>query len=274
MSDTLASRIGQMINAEKWTRADLSEYTISSFQTFDEMLKEIFSNDIQDEAQEICEEHLQTSRDSVIGLYLAGIIALKKRIVDDSNLVVLTNMFDDSEKWNIVEFLCQKILEYGENKFALRTLADIYGSKDDHERRYEMLERLIEVDLEDADAVRRLAAKREQDGDLDGAIAYYKKALHRYINRRQFSQVRRMWEKVIEFQSEDLEGLLQILYTIRHAEHRQRWQDTMRTLCELQEECQKWLDTLPELAKKLQQVCALDLDKLKNIEFPGGLSPE
>ena len=210
MSDTLASRIGEMINAEKWTRADLSEYTISSFQTFDEMLKEIFSNDIQDEAQEICEEHLQTSRDSVIGLYLAGIIALKKRIVDDSNLVVLTNMFDDSEKWNIVEFLCQKILEYGENKFALRTLADIYGSKDDHERRYEMLERLIEVDLEDADAVRRLAAKREQDGDLDGAIAYYKKALHRYINRRQFSQVRQMWEKVIEFQSEDLEGLLQI----------------------------------------------------------------
>lgn len=210
MSDTLASRIGEMINAEKWTRADLSEYTISSFQTFDEMLKEIFSNDIQDEAQEICEEHLQTSRDSVIGLYLAGIIALKKRIVDDSNLVVLTNMFVDSEKWNIVEFLCQQILAYGENKFALRTLADTYARKNDQERQYEILERLIKVDYEEADTVRRLAAKREQDGDLDGAIAYYKKALHRYINRRQFSQVRQMWEKVIEFQSEDLEGLLQI----------------------------------------------------------------
>lgn len=210
MSDTLASRIGEMINAEKWTRADLSEYTISNFQTFDELLKEIFAHDIQNEAQEICEEHLQTSRDSVIGLYLAGIIALKKRLVDDSNLVVLTNMFVDSEKWNIVEFLCQQILAYGENKFALRTLADTYARKNDQERQYEILERLIKVDYEEADTVRRLAAKREQDGDLDGAIAYYKKALHRYINRRQFSQVRQMWEKVIEFQSEDLEGLLQI----------------------------------------------------------------
>lgn len=210
MSDTLASRIGEMINAEKWTRADLSEYTISNFQTFDELLKEIFADGIPNEAQEICEEHLQTSRDSVIGLYLAGIIALKKRIVDDSNLVVLTNMFVDSEKWNIVEFLCQQILAYGENKFALRTLADTYARKNDQERQYEVLERLIKVDYEEADTVRRLAAKREQDGDLDGAIAYYKKALHRYINRRQFSQVRQMWEKVIEFQSEDLEGLLQI----------------------------------------------------------------
>lgn len=208
--DTLASRIGEMINEEKWTRTDLSEYSISNFHTFDETLKQIFAEEIPDEAQEICEEHLQTSRDSVIGLYLAGIIALRKRIVDDSNLVVLTNMFVDSEKWNIVEYLCQQILEYGENKFALRTLADTYARKNDQENQYEILERLIKVDYEEADTVRRLADKREQDGDLDGALAYYKKALHRYINRRQFSHVRQMWEKVIEFESEDLEGLMQI----------------------------------------------------------------
>ena len=208
MTETLSSRIDEMINEEKWTRADLSGYSTSSFETFDDLLKELPSDEIQDEVQELCEEHLQTSRDSVIGLYLSGIVALRKRIVDDTNLVVLTNMFVDSEKWNIVEYLCERILEYGENKFALRTLADTYAKKNDQERQYDILERLIKVDYEEADMVRHLADKREQDGDAEGALAYYKKALHRYINRRQFSQIKQMWEKVIEF--EDLDGLLQI----------------------------------------------------------------
>ena len=210
MTDTLFSRISEMINEEKWTRADLSGYSISNLRGLDELLDEMLAADAQDEIQEICEEHLQNSRESVIGLYLAGIIALRKRLIDDSNMVVLTNMFVDSEKWNIVEYLCERILEYGENKFALRTLADTYGKKNDQDRQYEVLERLIKVDYEDADTVRNLAAKRELEGDEEGALTYYKKALHRYINRRQFSPIKQTWEKVIELQPEDLEGLLQI----------------------------------------------------------------
>ena len=210
MTQTLTSRISEMINEEKWTRADLSGYSTTSFITLDELLEEMLSAAIRDEIQELCEQHLQNSRDSVIGLYLSGILALSKRIVDDSNLVVLTNMFVDDEKWNIVEHLCERILHYGENKFALRTLAETYGKKNDHERQYAILERLIKVDYEDADTVRHLADKRDQEGDLDGALDYYKKALHRYINRRQFSQIKQIWEKLIELQPEDFEGLMQI----------------------------------------------------------------
>ena len=210
MTETLVHRVSEMINEEKWTRADLSGYSTSSFRTLDELLEELLGADSQDEIQEICEQHLENSRDSVIGLYLSGILALSKRIVDDSNLVVLTNMFVDGEKWNIVEYLCERILRYGENKFALRTLADTYAKKDDHEHHYEVLERLIKVDYEDADTVRLLATRREQEGDFDGALDYYKKALHRYINRRQFSQLKQMWEKLVELQPEDFEGLLQI----------------------------------------------------------------
>ena len=210
MSEPLSSRISEMLNGEKWTRADLSGYSISNFKGLDELLDEMLGADAQDEIQQLCEEHLQNSRDSTIALYLAGIMALSKRLVDDSNLVVLTNMFVDSEKWNIVEYLCERILAYGENKFALRTLADSYAKKTDQEPHYEVLERLIKVDYEDADTVRLLADKREQEGDFDGALAYYKKALLRYINRRQFSQIKQMWDKLIELQPEDLEGLLQI----------------------------------------------------------------
>lgn len=210
MAELLTDRISEMLNEEKWTRATLAGYTISNFKELDGLLEQAQADDVQDEVQEMCEGHLQNSRDSIIALYMAGILTLGKRIVDDSNLVVLTNMFVDSAKWNIVEYLCEGILAYGENKFALRTLADTYAKTENRDRQYEVWERLIKVDFDDAETVRALADKREEEGDLEGAITYYKKALHRYINRRQPSQIKQVWGKVIELQPEDLEGLMQI----------------------------------------------------------------
>ena len=210
MAELLTDRISEMLNEEKWTRATLSAYTISNFRELDSLLEEAQAGDVQDEVQEICEDHLQDSRDSIIALYMAGTLTLGKRLVDDSNLVVLTNMFVDSAKWNIVEYLCEGILAYGENKFALRTLADTYAKTENSDRQYEVWERLIKVDFDDADTVRALAEKRDEEGDLEGALTYYKKALHRYINRRQLSPIKQVWGKVVELQPEDLEGLMQI----------------------------------------------------------------
>lgn len=210
MTESLTDRIEEMLNEEKWTRASLTGYTISNFHELDELLREAKEHDVQDAVQEICEDHLQVSRDSIIALYLAGTLTLGRRIVDDSNLVVLTNMFVDSAKWNIVQYLCTGILAHGENKFALRTLADAYAKTGDKEQQYEVWERLIKVDFEDADTARALAEKSEQESDLEGALSYYKKALHRYINRRQQSPLKQVWGKLIELQPDDLEGLMQI----------------------------------------------------------------
>ena len=210
MSEQLLSSINEHLNEEKWTRAARSEHSISSFELLDALIEQATAAGVQAEVREMCESHLEGSRDSIIALYLAGIIALSKRLVDDSNLVVLVNIFIEHERWNIVQYLCERILSYGENKFALRTLADTYAKKEEPEHQYEAWERLIKVDFDDADTVKALAEKRDQDSDLEGALTYYKKALHRYINRRQYSQVKLMWDKVVEYQHEDLEGLLQI----------------------------------------------------------------
>ena len=56
----------------------------------------------------------------------------------------------------------------------------------------------------------------------------------------------------------------------------QRWQDAVRTLLDLQDEYQTWLDNLPDnltesvLADKLEAICMLDLDALESIEPPRG----
>ena len=56
----------------------------------------------------------------------------------------------------------------------------------------------------------------------------------------------------------------------------QRWQDAVRTLLDLQDEYQAWLDNLPDslgesaLAHKLQAICTLDLAALESVEPPRG----
>ena len=50
----------------------------------------------------------------------------------------------------------------------------------------------------------------------------------------------------------------------------------MRSLLDLQEEYQAWLDNLPDafqesvLAQKLEAICELDLDELASVEPPRG----
>ncbi len=197
--------VRELLNEEKWTRAALNNYTVNNFKELDEVLRGVFEEDLEDEVSEVCEEHLQHTKNSIIALYLAGILRLSRQAVDDGNLVNLINIFTDNHKWGIVEYLATKILEYGENKYALRTLADCYNSENKYDKMYEVWERLIRVDFEEADIVRHLAEQKEKKGKTDEAVDYFKKALHRYINKKNFNNVKEVWHKLIQFAPEDRE---------------------------------------------------------------------
>lgn len=196
---TVLAQISEMLNEEKWTRATLNSYTVKNFRELDEILDTVFEEGLQDDVNELCEEHLQHTKNSIIALYLSGIIHLHRQTVDDTNLVMLINIFTDNHKWNIVEYLASRILDFGENKYALRTLADCYNSENLQDQMYEVWERLIRVDFEEADIVRRLAERREEEDDVDAAVDYYKKALHRYINKRSFNNIKEVWHRLNQY---------------------------------------------------------------------------
>lgn len=210
MSEQLIKSIHELLNEEKWTRAALNSYTINNFKELDDIILKTDKFKVQEEILSLCQEHLAHTKNSIIALYLSGVISLSKQLVDDSNLIVLTNIFTDNHKWNIVEYLCKRILEFGENKYALRTLAECYENKNEEENKFKVWERLIRVDYEEADIVRFLAEKEEKDNNLEKAIEYYKKAMHRYINKKMFANVKGIWEKLIEYSPEDIEFFFHI----------------------------------------------------------------
>lgn len=194
----IVKNLNELLNEEKWTRATLNNYTVANFQELDEIVDEVEKNDLSDEVREICEEHLQHTKNSIIALYISGLLDLSRQSVDDANLILLTKIFSDNHKWTIVEFLAQKILEFGENRFALRILADVYDNDNQAEKLHDVWERLIRVDFEEADIVKHLAQLREESGETDEAVEYYKKALHRYITKKSFNSIKETWHRLVE----------------------------------------------------------------------------
>ncbi|MDR2965429.1 MAG: transcription elongation factor GreA [Treponema sp.] len=210
MDHALLKNLNETLNEEKWTRATLSNYSTSQFKELDDILKAARAEKIIDELKKNCDEHLSHTRNSIIALYLSGMIALSRQIIDDAAIVNLVSIFLDNHKWGIVKYLCERILDHGESKFALRTLVDCYKNDNEEEKTFEVLERLVKVDFEEAEITKSLAEHYEKQGNKEKAIDFYKKSMHRYINKSNFSNVKEIWEKLLVINVEDIDFFLHI----------------------------------------------------------------
>jgi transcription elongation factor GreA len=212
-STALLKSVQEMLNEEKWTRAALSNYSTSQFKELDTILKEAREGKegrCDNELKKLCDEHLVHTKNSIIALYLGGMVALSQQLIDDAAMINLVTIFVDNHKWVIVKYLCERILDYGESKFALRTLGECYKNENDEEAVYGIWERLVKVDYEEADLAKALAEHFEKAGDKESSVDYYKKALHRYNTKQLFSNVKEIWEKLLEYCPEDIDFFLHV----------------------------------------------------------------
>jgi len=205
MPKKIVNEIHGMLTGEKWTRATLHDYAISNFHELDSLIESVIAKGLQDEAQTLCDEHLEHTKNSIVALYISGVISLSKQQVDDSHLLNLIGIFSDNHKWSAVEYLCKRILDFGENKDALRILAETLEHLARQEDLVDVWERLIRVDYSETDIVRNLAVKREKEGNIEEAILYYRKAIHRFVNKNLFNQVRDIWDKLVKLGVDDFE---------------------------------------------------------------------
>lgn len=199
MSKQLIENLEKILNEEKWTRATINNYTINNFKELDNLINDFKENKIYQNLKEITEEYLTHNKNSIVAQYLASIIQLEERIVDDNNIYNLIKIFSDNLKWNIVEFLCIKVLEFIEDKFVLNTLITTYTNLNKKEKLPDLWEKLIKIDYEEADIVVNLANLKEEKNEIDDAISLYKKAINRYILNKNFTQVEELWKKLLTF---------------------------------------------------------------------------
>ena len=204
MADLMQS-IQDMLKEETWTRATISNYTQNNLKELADLVEKAKSEGIIKEVHELCQEHLSHSKDSIIALYICGILDLQNGSLDNSSLVTLVDIFQKNHKENIVTYLCEDILADDENnKFALRTLADSYLAEG-NDKVWELYEKLVRIDFEEADLAKLLAEHYETAGNLDNAVSYYKKAILRFINANNYNACKEVWTKLVQLMPEEFD---------------------------------------------------------------------
>ncbi|MDR3284546.1 MAG: transcription elongation factor GreA [Treponema sp.] len=201
----LAKSVQSMLNEEKWTRAAITNYSKSNFIELAAVVEKAKNESCADEVKQICDEHLQHTKNSIIALYISGILALKKRALDNSSLDTLVGIFQDNHKNNIVIYLCDTILaEDDSNKFAYRTLAGCYR-EEGNDKLWDVYEQIVRLDHDEAETAKLLAERYEKQGDLETAIDYYKKAILRYVNQKALNQTKEVWTKLVALIPEEID---------------------------------------------------------------------
>ena len=208
MSEALVKSVQEMLNEEKWTRAAISNYTKNNLTELATKVEEAVSSNCVDEIKAICDDHLSHTKNSIIALYLSGMLGLKKKTLDNSSIINLVTIFQDNHKTPIVVYLCESILAEDEtNKFALRTLAECY-KEDNNDKIWEVYEAIVKLDYEEADIAKILAEHFESEGKSEESIDYYKKALLRYVAKKSGNQIKEIWSILVKLIPEEIDFFL------------------------------------------------------------------
>ncbi len=205
MDSNITDKISHLLTEEKWTRAAIGSFSVSNFEELDSIINEIADDEQKEAVLHDCEEHLAHNKNSIVGLYISGTLTLSKNKLDDSNMLQLISLFTDAGKWNAAEVLCNKMLALGDNKSALKILADCYKEQGQEDKKIATWERIIRVDHEETDIVKALAEKYEADGDTEKAVGYYKKAILRYSQKKLYNNMKEIWTKLLEIDPDDLD---------------------------------------------------------------------
>ena len=205
MDSNITDKISHLLNEEKWTRAAISSFSVSNFDELDSIIKEIADDETKEAVLADCEEHLAHNKNSIIGLYISGILTLSRNRLDDSNMLQLITLFTEAGKWNVAEALCNKMLAMGDNKSALKILADCYKEQGQEDNKIATWEKIIRVDHEETEITKALAEKYEADGETGKAISCYKKAILRYSQKKLFTNIKEIWTKLLELNPDDLD---------------------------------------------------------------------
>jgi transcription elongation factor GreA len=264
MSDSLIDRIESLVTEEMWTRSALSNYSVSQFEELEVLLKEAYNDEKTDEVKALCDKRLTENKNSILAMYLSGVIAWEDQQLEDADLATLISLFAENSKWTIVEYIAKKILSTGENKMALRALAKSYEKQNSEAEQYAVLERLARLDYEDAELVMQLARHFEEKNDEENAVSYYKKAAYRYINRKQFAGLMEVWVKLMQYCGDSDDLFSSIISKTEKSMGDERAGELQKSLYPLYKAQHKW-DLSIALLKKLLGVNHKDTSARKEL---------
>ncbi|HOM09167.1 MAG TPA: transcription elongation factor GreA [Spirochaetota bacterium] len=203
--EKLIERVNSMFKEEMWGRLDPKDVGISRFRILDDLFNSIVAAGIVKEVRDICKEHIQSHPDSIVASYLIGLTGYHLDIIDDKmEMRRLIDMYQKYHKWVIVELLSEKVLEYGESSFALKSLATSLERLGRSKEAIPVWENLLKIDRFDAEVAKKLAVALI-DEDKPKSIQYMKLSIEGHIKNGLYDEIADLWNKLVQVSWEDIQ---------------------------------------------------------------------
>ena len=248
MSEELVNHVQEMLKEETWTRAAIGNYTKNNLIELAGIVEKARQENCENEVKAVCDEQLTHTKDSIVALYVSGMIALNSGALDNSALVSLIEIFEKNHKETLVEYMCTSILDSDpQNKFALRRLADYYKTTNS-DKVWDLYETIIKLDFEEADIAKLLAERYESQNNEEAAISYYKKALLRYVGAKNLNAVKEIWTKLVGLIPEELDFFLLVQRKVAKSISEDKSALLMQELYQYYKNTAKW-DTAIDILK-------------------------
>lgn len=202
--ENINERLASLFKEEQWGRIDPKNIGISKFKILEDFFNNLISESMEDEVAEQCRTFLESNEHSVTAAYLLGVIAYHKNVTDEKvELKSLIDLFLKHHKWAVVEHIAEKILEYGENRIALKALAQSLERLSRLKEAIPVWEELLKIDRFDAEVAKKLSFAIIEDEPAK-SIQYMKLSIEGFIKSNELDEISELWSKLIDVSWDDV----------------------------------------------------------------------
>ena len=197
-------KLTNLFNEEIYVRVDASSVPVTKFKILDDLIAHYKSIGKLDEANQKVEDHLKDHPESISARYLTGFISLIQNKIEDSNhLKSLLEQFRIHGKWTIIEYISDHILQFGEQRLALKFKAEALEKLNKNKELKLVLEKLAKHDRKNPEIAKKYALSI-LDEDKDKAIIFLKQAAESFARSKEYGQLEEIWAILTHHNFEDL----------------------------------------------------------------------
>ncbi len=228
--DRIIEKLESLFKEEAWGRIDPKDVGIGKFKILDDLFNSILSDDKTEEVLEACKAHIEEQPLSITAAYIIGLIGYELEKIDEKkHLRRLVEKFIENHRWAISEFLSEKILEYGESSFALRSLATSLEKLGRNKEAVPVWENLLKIDRFDAHVAKKLALATVSQ-EQEKSIQYMKLSIEGFIKLKKFDEIQPLWQKLVTVSWEDIQFFERIERMIVDAKQPELASDLLKIL--------------------------------------------
>jgi len=226
----IMEKLSSLFKEESWGRMEPKDIGISRFKILDDILNSIIAENVTDDALALCKTHLEEQPGSITAAYISGLMGYQLEKIDEKkHLRKLIEKFTENHKWAVVELLSEKILEYGESSFALRSLATSLERLGRSKEAIPVWDNLLKIDRFDAQVAKKLALAIVNQ-DQEKSIQYMKLSIEGFIKSKGFDEITPLWQKLVVVSWKDIQFFERIERMLVDAKQQELAADLLKIL--------------------------------------------